>query len=733
MHVARRTLIPTFPIPDVPAEGYGGSSLEATQQLRATESHQAWHPRRIPAKVANMEAREGSGVVSHAARGLFTKAALATEARALFRAVLLAGVVSFAIYLLVGVIVRSDRWDLPNGRLLQTVLSSCQIEHERHQDVDTEHMICPTRVPARDFPQVLQDAIIASEDSRFFAHGALDPRATARASWQLFRGNRQGGSTITQQLARSLLLKKEDSFGRKLSEAVLAMRIYAVLSREEILARYMNVVPHARNMSGFDDPGRYYFGVRAQDLNLGEAALLVGMLPEPNNRDPLKAPEKAFEGAVRVLKQMVAHGKITAKQATDAAAELERRLKNGTLRRGDKSYRRIEYRPYRDLALREAKANGIDLGDDYRIVLFLDPGLQRTLTAQICAITGTHQAAGFFMRPSGEVLALSGSCAYTGEWNRATDITRSIGSTGKLFPLIAVQEAGISLESRLSTQPVRKPNWPAEPSSLCLRRQTVSLDFALAQSCNRPWTEMSLQLGDKVNDIVKRFGLTPPDSPAIIPIGGLHTSPMKLAQAYGALGNDGLLPQIKFLAAAIGPRGSVIGRPPERPKSRVMSSATAAAVLQSLRGPVKRGTARRANSPHALVYGKTGTSSYNEDALFVGLTQDFVGVFWLGYDWPKPMPGVHGGGRPAKAFSNLTNFYYVRLAQQRFAEEHAVTRAWEKMHKLPLTMFVAFASLLMTSVALLAVSAPRPRPDEARPDDSEEDSDLQEAPPPPSP
>jgi len=681
-----------------------------------------------------MEARESSGVVSHAARGLFTKARLAIEARALFAAVLLAGVVSFAIFLLVGVVVRSDRWDLPTGRLLQTVLSACQIEHERHQGVDTEHMICPTRVPARDFPQVLQDAIIASEDSRFFAHGALDPRATARASWQLFRGNRQGGSTITQQLARSLLLKKEDSFGRKLSEAVLAMRIYAVLSREEILARYMNVVPHARNMSGFDDPARYYFGVGAQDLNLGEAALLVGMLPEPNNRDPLEAPEKALESAVRVLKRMVAHGKITARQATDAEADLARRLKNGTLRRGDKSYRRLEYRPYRDLALREAKANGIDLEGDYRLVLFLDPGFQRTLDAQICSITGAHQAAGFFMRPSGEVLALSGSCTYTGEWNRATDITRSIGSTGKLFPLIAVKEAGISLQTRLSTEPVRKPNWPAEPSSLCLRRHTVSLDFALAQSCNRPWTEMALQLGDKVNDVVKRFGLTPPDSPAIVPIGGLHTSPMKLAQAYGALGNDGLLPQIRFLVAAIGPRGRVIGKPAERPAPRVMSSATATAVLQSLRGPVKRGTARRANSPHALVYGKTGTSSYNDDALFVGLTQDFVGAIWLGYDWPKPMPGVHGGGRPAKSFSNLTNFYYVRLAQQRFAEEQgADTRAWEKLHKLPLTMFAAFASLLMMSVTLLAVSAPRRRPDGPSPDDSEEDSDLQEAPPPSSP
>jgi penicillin-binding protein 1A len=708
--------------------------LKATPQPVRQKRIKPWHPGRIPAKVADMEARESSGVVSHAARGLFTKAALAIEARALFGAVLLAGLLSFVIYFLVGVIVRSDRWDLPNGRLLQTVLSACQLEHEQHQAVVTEHIICPTRMPAQAFPQVLQEAIIASEDSRFFTHGALDARATARAGWQLFHGNREGGSTITQQLARSLLLKKEDSFDRKLSEAVLAMRIYAVLSREDILARYMNVVPHARNMSGFDDPARYYFGIGVQDLNLGEAALLVGMLPEPNNRDPLKAPEKALGSAVRVLKRMVAHGKITAKQATDAKAELARRFKNGTLRRGDKSYQRLEYRPYRDLALREAKANGIDLEGDYRLVLFLDPGLQRNLDAQICSITGSHQAAGFFMRPSGEVLALSGACTYTGEWNRATDITRSIGSTGKLFPLIAVKEAGISLQTRLSTQPIRRPNWPAEPSSLCLRRKTVSLDFALAQSCNRPWTEMALQLGDKVNDIVKRFGLTPPDSPAIVPIGGLHTSPMKLAQAYGALGNDGLLPQIRFLVAAIGPRGRVIGKPAERPKLRVMSSTTAAAVLQSLRGPVKRGTARRANSPHALVYGKTGTSSYNDDALFVGLTQDFVGAFWLGYDQPKPMPGVHGGGRPAKSFSNLTNFYYLRLAQQRFTEEQdAKSRAWEKLHKLPLTMFAAFASLLMMSVTLLAVSAPRRRQNDPGPDDSEEDSDLQEAPPPSSP
>jgi membrane peptidoglycan carboxypeptidase len=114
---------------------------------------------------------------------------------------------------------------------------------------------------------------------------------------------------------------------------------------------------------------------------------------------------------------------------------------------------------------------------------------------------------------------------------------------------------------------------------------------------------------------------------------------------------------------------------------RVMSTATASSVLQALRGPVKRGTARAANSPHALVYGKTGTSSRNEDALFVGLTEGFVGSIWLGYDRPSPMPGIHGGGTPAKAFAKLTDFYYLRLAQARFAgrDEEPGGAAWGRL------------------------------------------------------
>jgi membrane peptidoglycan carboxypeptidase len=135
-------------------------------------------------------------------------------------------VLSLAIILtLVKVIAQSGPWDLPKGQLLETILSSCQFEHSNRTGIDVEHMICPARLAAGDFPQVLQDAVVASEDERFFAHGAIDLPSAVRAAWHFSLGDRQGGSTITQQLARSILLKKEDSLERKLVEAVLAIRI----------------------------------------------------------------------------------------------------------------------------------------------------------------------------------------------------------------------------------------------------------------------------------------------------------------------------------------------------------------------------------------------------------------------------------------------------------------------------------------------------------------------------
>lgn len=605
--------------------------------------------------------------------------------RILFGAVLVAILARGAILLSITIFAHSNHWDLPSGAVLERVLASCQVMHVRRAGVDSEQMLCPMRHAPNDFPEVLRDALVASEDRRFFSHSAVDLRSTLRAVWHMTSGDRQGGSTITQQLARSLVLRKEDSFERKLLEAVLAIRIFSVLSREQILTRYMNVVPHARSMHGFDDPARYYFGVPAKDLTLAEAALLVGMLPEPNNRDPNRHPSEAIDGAVSVLMRMQAQQMISAEEAEAAKAQISHRVRNQDLRRGKATYARIEYRPYRDLALREARADGIALGKTYRLSLFIDPEFQKNLVAQLCAIAGGHEAAGFFMRPSGEVLATAGGCRYLGKWNRAADIGRSIGSTGKLFPLIGAHEGGIGLDRRVSTRPLRRSGWPREASSRCVARRSVSLKFALDYSCNRPWAAVAAHLGPRVQEIVGRFGLEPPKTPALVSLGGIYTSPMKLTQAYASLRNGGALPRPRFLAVAIGPKGNVLGVPKPAPETRAMTPATARAVLDDLRGPVRQGTARAANSPHALVFGKTGTSDRNVDALFVGVTQDFAGSLWIGNDNPSPMPGVHGGGAPARAFSKLTDFYYLRLAQARYE------RSLEQKEEGPLDRFGSYA------------------------------------------
>ncbi|GAG16916.1 unnamed protein product, partial [marine sediment metagenome] len=153
--------------------------------------------------------------------------------QALLGVIALSGLVWALLLMLAGAAVRSETWDLPSGALLEQVLSSCQIEHMVRNGRGVEHMICPTRRGPSEFADVLKEAVVASEDSRFFSHGAVDLHSAARAAWHSISGDREGGSTITQQLARSLFLKKEDTFRRKLLEAVLAIRIYAVLTRNE--------------------------------------------------------------------------------------------------------------------------------------------------------------------------------------------------------------------------------------------------------------------------------------------------------------------------------------------------------------------------------------------------------------------------------------------------------------------------------------------------------------------
>lgn len=590
-------------------------------------------------------------------------------------------------------IANSPAWGLPDQNLTLATLRHCQIEHSVGPG-GTDTLLCPQAVPASGFSDWLRRTVIASEDRSFFLHGAVDFHGAVRAGRDLLSGTREGASTITQQLARILFLDRDQPF-RKAFEAAMAQRIFDVARQDEILNAYLNVAVLPRNIRGFDEAARYYFGVSGKDLNLAESALLVGMLPRPAARDistskePAKAASRrreALAAATRIIDAMVSEGSATPAQAKSAVAELTRRLGHSALRRGSLQPLAVEFRPYRDMAVATARASHVPLGDNYRLLIDMDPALQAGVVKATALMAAGHQGAGIVMQPDGAVLAVSGAGTYAGTFNRAVEITRSVGSTAKLLPLIAATEGGTTLNSTLPAQPSTQNGWPREDDPACSVSK-MPLATALAHSCNRPFVRLTAKYSARVRALAESFGFDVPSDLLTLPVGGLETCPAQLAAAYATLPNLGVKPVPQYLIAAFGPNGGVLPSSPAAAQSPCvkqsantdatgdptsvapaddgaetpapMSPATAARVLADLRIPVKSGTATAANSSYVTVYGKTGTSNDSKDSVFAGIVQGgFVGVFWLGDDQPTAIAGAHGGGAPAAAFRQVVDGYY---------------------------------------------------------------------------
>jgi len=581
------------------------------------------------------------------------------------------GVVALKLLLpfLVDEVANSPVWGLPDKTLTRQTLTHCQIDHTGGSDV----LLCPAALQPQGFSDALRRTVIASEDRNFFYHDAVDIHGAARAGRDLLSGTREGASTLTQQLARVLFLERDQPL-RKAFEAVMAQRIFDVATQDEILNAYLNVATLPRNMHGFDAAGRFYFGVAGSQLNLAESALLVGMLPLPAGRDIAVTAERtklasrrreAQEAAIRILTGMQDAGFATPKEVKAAIAEVKARLARGSLRRGGQQLQPIEFRPYRDAALASAKAAGLPLGGSYRLVIEMDPALQAGVVGATSRMAGSHQGAGILMQPSGEVLAISGSGTYQGTWNRALEIGRSVGSAAKVLPLIAATEAGATPTTQLAAGPLRSDGWPREPDGACIAT-SLPLATAIAHSCNRPFVRLTARYQSRVEQLLADFGLPAMQDLSQLAVGGLETSPAKLAVVYATIANRGARPTPGYVIGAFGPNGNVLS-PAARPSpagdgpqdGAVLTPPVAAKVLADLRIPVKSGTATAANSSLVTVYGKTGTSNDSKDSVFAGIVQGgFVGVFWLGDDQPLAIAGAHGGGAPAVAFREVVDGYY---------------------------------------------------------------------------
>jgi penicillin-binding protein 1A len=496
----------------------------------------------------------------------------------------------------------------------------------------------------------LPKAVIAVEDRRFYQHPGIDPIGIGRAFVRNIQAGRvvQGGSTISQQLAKLVFLTPERSLLRKIKEALYTLWIEARFDKEEILEIYLNRVYLGSGAYGVDAAARRYFAKPASDLSLAEAAMLAGLIRAPSRYAPTRDVELAQARAAVVLDSMAEIGAITAADTTAAKAAPARPAAPRT--HADDGY-------FAEWVVAESRLYADAEQPSLLVRTTLDQELQRAAEEAVQAAfgaagaaAGAEQVALVAMSPDGRVRAMLGGRGYAAsQFNRATQAERQPGSAFKLFVYLAALEAGLRPEDRISAAPIQVDGWA--PRNLDDVYQTsISLLDSFAGSVNTAAVRLGEEVGrHRVIRLAERLGITSPlhDEPSLA-LGSSEVRLIELTAAYASVANGGYLVWPEGVEAIAGTGGDVLyrRRPVDEP---VLEPGVVRAMTAMLETTLDRGTGRSA-SLRRFVAGKTGTSSDNRDAWFVGFTDALVVGVWVGNDDGRPMPHVTGGGLPARVF-----------------------------------------------------------------------------------
>lgn len=498
----------------------------------------------------------------------------------------------------------------------------------------------------------LPAAVIAIEDRRFPDHFGVDPLGLARAMWVNLWAGRvvQGGSTLTQQLAKNVFLTHERSVSRKIRELLLAFWLERSFTKDEILSIYLNRVYFGAGAYGVDAAARKYFSKTARDLSLGEAALLAGMLKGPSRYSPVADPERARRRTAVVLGAMADIGYLDRETARKVAADPYRL--RGPVGRG------AGHRYFSDWIYDQVPSFVGTRSDDMAVSTTLDLHLQ-TLAEQ--AVTeglargralGASQAALVALDPqTGAVRAMVGGASFrTSQFNRAVQALRQPGSAFKPVVFLAALEQGWKPGDLINDTPITIAGW--SPGNFDNRHLgVISLTEALAESRNTATIRLQEQVGrGRVRDVARRLGFA--DTLTTGPSLGLgvdEMSPLDLAGLYATFANGGRpvtphgIAEIRSRSGATLYRLSTSGLPPQ------ISRRAAADLTGMLAETVAHGTGHKAALDRPVA-GKTGTSQNYRDAWFAGYTADLVAVVWVGNDNGAAMRKVTGGGLPAEIF-----------------------------------------------------------------------------------
>lgn len=513
-------------------------------------------------------------------------------------------------------------------------------------------------------PDYVPAAFIAIEDRRFYHHPGFDPIGMSRAIVSNMRAGRvvQGGSTLTQQLAKNLFLSPDQNIKRKVQELMLAVWLEMKFSKKEILALYLNRVYFGAGAYGIEAASQRYFDKSAKDLTVGEAALLAGLLKAPSRYSPVSESERAAARATVVLNEMVDAKVITPEQRAQAVTEPVRVSRTLATQHAqyfidwlDKQIRELVGEPTEDMIVETTLDLTLQTQAERSVRRILDRDGSR----------GVQQAALVALDGEGRVRAMIGGASYAdSQFNRATDARRQAGSAFKPFVYLAALEAGYTPETRVNDAPIRIGNW--EPRNYSGRfAGEMTLSNAVAQSVNTVAAGVADQIGrDNVARTARRLGVTSRIGlePAMA-LGAVEVSPLEMAQAYDAFANGGKRVQAHGISRIRTPQGRLIYQRASRDAGPVQAISNPFLYYQNqmLRGVMTSGTGRSAAIAGRDLAGKTGTTSDYKDAWFVGYTGGFVTAVWVGKDDNTPMRGVTGGSSPAAIWKGFMEAALPRL------------------------------------------------------------------------
>jgi penicillin-binding protein 1A len=559
-----------------------------------------------------------------------------------------------------------------NGNLITTVHSS------------------ENRVPVsfNKIPKDLQNAFVAAEDARFYQHMGIDPRGILRAVWSNIsdHGVSEGGSTITQQLAKNALLTQDRTIKRKIQEAFLALQIEQQYSKNEILELYLNQIYFGQGAYGVQAAAQVYFGKNVEELNLAECAMLAGIPKSPNYYSPLNNLKAATERQATVLDQMVKYGYIDGSTASTA-----QKTKLEFVKRSEKAAEQV-VAPYfvdyvTQLIIDKYGADAL-YKEGLKVYTTIDLEMQSAAETAMKKLPAIRTDSNGIKQPQGALVAIDPHTGYikamvggrgNDQFNRAVLAERQPGSAFKPFVYLAALESGLTPGTVIDDSPVSYDNWSPMNYDNQFRGK-VTLRAALENSLNVPTVKLTNQIGvDKPLYYAQQMGISTlvlkgstNDRNLAMSLGGLTrgVSPLEIASAYGVLANQGVRVEPVAVVKVVDRNGKVLEQNTPQEKS-IISDKSAYILTDMLRGVITGGTGTAANIGRPAA-GKTGTTSDYKDAWFVGYTPDLVASVWIGYDNDGYLNGIGGGMLPAQIWRSFMSSATSKMPARDFARPSGV-------------------------------------------------------------